>query len=120
MPSAQGERRQVKILVNSKKLKVTAGMREFIAQQAERLGKLNKSVTEVHVYVESVVKRTTSESIATAVTYTIAIPGRVLIVKKKAGDVAEAVTEATDSALRLLRKTYERKLTLKRHRLVIG
>lgn len=101
------------MIVESKKLKVTQALRAFIEAQAEKLLKLEKRVTHIRVYLETIAKKSNDPG-ANSVTFHVSIPGKDLVVKKTAVDMYEAVVDATSGAMRQLRKHYERRRTLKR------
>lgn len=106
----------MKLLINAKKLKVTKAMRDCIDDQLSKLHKLHKSIIEVQVTLESIVKKT-NDPLANAATFIIAIPGKTVVVRERAADMSMAITRAAEASVRQLRKTYEKRLTLKRHRL---
>lgn len=106
----------MKVLVAAKKLEVTGAMRDFIQAHAEKLSKLHKRITQVRVFIEKIPKKN-NDPHANMVTFEIQTPGKNVIVKKRAVDMYQAVVQATQAALRQLRKQYEKRETLKRYRL---
>lgn len=101
------------VIVESKQLKVTQAMRAFAQAQAEKLFKLHKGITKVCIHLESITKKN-NDPFANLVVYRVAVPGRDVIVRKKAVDMYEAIVSATNAAVRRLRKQFERKVTIHR------
>lgn len=101
------------VIVESKKMKVTQAIRVFAEQQAEKLKKLEKGVSQVRIYIEKVANKK-SDTFSNLVTYHIAIPGKDIIVKKHATDMYAAIVDATEGAVRKLRKVSEKRMTMKR------
>lgn len=101
------------VIVESKKMKVTQAIRIFAEKQAEKLKKLEKGVSQVRIYLESVAKKK-SDVHSNIVTYYISIPGKNLVVKKHAVDMYAAIVDATEGAVRKLRKVNEKRMTQKR------
>lgn len=95
------------VIVESKRLKITNALRDFIDKQAEKLTKLGKNVTEVRVYLENDTKKS-SDPQAHSATFKVAIPGKDVVVTKKASDMYVAISGAAGSAFRQLRKRYEK------------
>ncbi len=108
------ERNPMTVIVESKKMKVTQAIRIFAEKQAEKLKKLEKGVSQVRIYLESVAKKK-SDVHSNIVTYCISIPGKDVIVKKRAVDMYTAIVDATEGAVRKLRKVSEKRMTMKRH-----
>lgn len=106
----------MKILVAAKQLEVTQAMRLAIQNQAEKLMRLHKKITQVRVFLEKIPKKN-NDPHANAVTIEVHVPGKNVVVKKTAVDMYLAVNQAVNSALRQLRKQYEKRETLKRYRL---
>ncbi len=102
------------VIVESKRLKVTQALRSYIEQQATKLSKLGKGVTQIRVHLENIPKKTNDPG-ANSVTFHISIPGKDVVVRKTAVDMYEAVVDATSVAMRQLRKNYEKRRTLKRN-----
>lgn len=101
------------VLVQSSSFKVTEALRQFVEAQAEKVLKLGKGVVQIQVYLDSIAKKS-NDPHANKVTYKVSIPGKDIVVKKAAVDMYEAINGATDSAVRQLRKFYERRRTLRR------
>ena len=101
------------VIVESKKMKVTQAIRIFAQNQADKLKKLEKGVSQVRIYLETVAKKK-SDIYANMVTYHVSVPGKDIIVKKHATDMYAAIVDATQGALRKLRKVNEKRKTIKR------
>jgi len=109
------ERIPMTVIVESKKMKVTQAIRIFAQNQAEKLKKIEKGVSQVRIYLESVAKKK-SDARSNIVTYCVKIPGKEIVVKKHAVDMYAAIVDATAGAVRKLRKANEKRMTFKRHR----
>lgn len=94
-------------------MKVTQAIRIFAQEQAEKLQKLEKGVSQVRIYLENVAKKK-SDMYSNIVTYHIAVPGKDIVVKKHAADMYAAIVDATAGAVRKLRKVTEKRVTIKR------
>ncbi|GIK83464.1 MAG: hypothetical protein BroJett025_00860 [Patescibacteria group bacterium] len=101
------------VIVESKKMKLTQAIRIFAENQAEKLKKLEKGVSQVRIYLESVAHKK-SDTYSNIVTYCVSIPGKNLVVKKHAVDMYTAIVDATEGAVRKLRKANEKRMTMKR------
>ena len=101
------------VIVESKKMKVTQAIRIFAQEQAEKLKKLEKSISQVRIHLESVTKKK-SDTHSNIVTYRVLIPGKDIVVKKHAVDMYQAIVDATAGAVRKLRKVSEKRMTAKR------
>ncbi|MBU0979133.1 MAG: HPF/RaiA family ribosome-associated protein [Patescibacteria group bacterium] len=103
----------MKVLVDAKNFVVTAGLRQFVKRQADKLSKVAGKVTAVRVYLESVNKKTNDPQ-AKKVTFTIDIPGGSLVIKKKGVQMYQTIASTSRAALRSLRKRLEKIRSLKR------
>lgn len=101
------------VIVESKQLKVTDALRDFAQSQAEKLFKLQKGITKVRIHLETIAKKS-NDPLANSVVYKVEVPGKDIVVRKKAVDMYEAIVSATDAAVRKLRKRYERKVSASR------
>lgn len=101
------------VIVESKRLKVTQALRAYIEEQADKLAKLGKGITQVRVHLEKIAKKT-NDPHANVVTFHVSIPGKDVVVTKRAVDMYEAIVEATEGAVRQLRKQHEKRRTLRR------
>lgn len=101
------------VIVESKKMRVTQAIRLFAQDHARKLSKLGKSVSQVRIYLENIAKKKMDKH-ANSVTYLISVPGKDIVVKKSAADMYQAIVDATQGAMRKLRKVSERRTTIKR------
>ena len=101
------------VIVESKKMRVTQAIRIFAESQAEKLKKFGKGVSQVRIYLENVAKKK-SDTHSNIVTYCVSIPGKDIVVKKSAVDMYAAIVDATEGAVRKLRKVNEKRMTLRR------
>lgn len=96
------------VIVQAKSLKVTRALQEFIKRQSRKLEKLKDfRVEKVEVYLEQDTKKSTAGK-KVAVKYKIAVPGRDVWVEINGYDFYDAIVDATNAALRKLRKTKEK------------
>lgn len=103
----------MRILVDAKDFPVTAAIRRFVAEQVTKLGKVGKQVKTVRVYLESN-KKKTNDPQANRVTMAVEVPGADVIIKKHGVEMYQTIVAATGTALRHLRKQFERQRTLRR------
>lgn len=102
------------IIVQAKSLKVTRALREFIQRQGQKLSKLKElKVDKVTVYLEQDTKKTT-DSKKVCVKYSIEVPGKALWVEINGYDFYDAIVDATNAALRKMRKSKEKKTDYRR------
>ncbi|MCB9801334.1 MAG: ribosome-associated translation inhibitor RaiA [Pseudomonadales bacterium] len=101
------------VIVESKRMKVTSALRSFIEKQTRKLVKLNKNATQVRVHLETVEKKS-NDPLSNMVTFLIEIPGKNIVITKRAVNMYDAIVDATSGAVRQLRKHYERKQTVYR------
>lgn len=101
------------VIVQAKSMEVTKALRIFINKQAAKLGKIHSKITKVMVYVENVARRDSDPKRA-EVRYKVELPGKDIVVKRRANDLYDAVVDATDSVVRHVRKLKEKNMTKKR------
>lgn len=97
------------VLVQGKTLEVTKSLRAFIMKQAEKLTKVGVRILNVRVYLEQVARKA-NDSKRALVKYKVELPGKDIIVKRRAKDIYEAVVDATDSVVRQVRKLKEKRI----------
>lgn len=103
----------MQVQVASKTLKVTQALRDFAKQQASKLQKLHQRITKIQIFLD---KRTHSKRDRNAlVKYVVSLPGKTIVLKRKAHDMYEAIVDATDQTLRSLRKTKEKQMAKQRN-----
>lgn len=103
------------VIVESKRMKVTQALRQFVEQQTQKIVKLSKPATMVRVNLETVEKKS-NDPLANSVTFRVQTPGKDVVVTKRAVDMYDAIVDASKGAARQLRKYYERQLGSKRLR----
>lgn len=102
------------VIVQTKSLKVTRALREFIQRQGNKLNKLRDlKISKVTVYLEQDTKKP-SDSKKVSVKYNIEIPGKDLWVEINGYDFYDAIVDATNAALRKMRQAKEKKTDYRR------
>lgn len=102
------------VIVQAKSLKVTRALREFIQRQSNKLNKLRDlKISKVTVYLEQDTKKST-DSKKVSVKYNIEIPGKDLWIEISGYDFYDAIVDATDAALRKMRKAKEKRINYRR------
>ena len=98
------------ILIHSKTLQVTRGMRRFVTQQAGRLLKFpGQRIEDVHVFIDSIKLRRGKMTQDARVKVKVSLPGKDVIVTSKAHDLYLAILTALKDAKRIIRKRKEKK-----------
>ncbi len=101
-------------IIQAKNMEVTDAMRQSINQQIKRkISKVGHKISKIRVYLEHL-RTKNSQGYTAKVTFEIEKPGKNVVVCTKAYEFYDAVVDATNSALRQLRKLKEKKITLKR------
>ena len=113
VPHCGMERGTMTVIVESKRMKVTSALRSFIEKQTRKLVKLNKNATQVRVHLETIEKKS-NDPLSNMVTFLIEIPGKNIVITKRAVNMYDAIVDATTGAVRQLRKHYEKKQTVHR------
>lgn len=101
------------VSVQSKTLEVTEAMRQFCLRQAQKLGRFSQKISSINIYIENIAKKKNDPNGA-SVQYSVNLPGRVLVVKRRAVDLYEAIVDATNGIMRRVREAKERRLDKKR------
>jgi ribosomal subunit interface protein len=104
------------VIVESKQLRITQALRDFIERQSLKISKLGRHVFRIRVHLETIGKKNNDPQ-ANSVTYHVEVPGKDIVVQRRAVDMYEAVVDATKAALRHLRKMKEKRVTVKRTKL---
>jgi len=107
------ERKAMVVIVTSKTLHVTQALREMAERQAQKLYRLGKRIIRVRVSLEAVTKKK-NDTHSTVVQYHVELPGKDVVVRRKARDMYEALVDAASSAARQVRKAKEKQATFKR------
>jgi len=89
---------------------VGPSIREFARKQAAKFNKLGKHVIGGRIFLETVSKKHNDPK-ANTVTYEVDIPGKNVIVQARAANLYDAITAATNSATRQVRKVLEKRRT---------
>jgi ribosomal subunit interface protein len=95
-------------------MEVTEALRNHVTKHAEKLSRIGKKVIAVRVFLETVAKKS-NDPHANHVTFRVMVPGKDVVVQKKAVDMYEAVVQAAHAAIRHVRKVAERRITKTRH-----
>lgn len=97
------------VSVQSKTLEVTAALRQFCQKQAAKVGRFSRKISSINIYLENISKKKNDPSGAT-VQYSVNLPGKVLVVKRRAVNMYEAIVDATNGIMRQVREVKERRL----------
>lgn len=100
----------MKIIVQSKTLKVTQALRTFVERQVAKIISRGQKITKVTVMLEKVARKKSDQD-ATAAKVCIKVPGKTLTVQRHAHDLYQAINEAVDRSDRVLRKMKEKRLS---------
>jgi putative sigma-54 modulation protein len=95
------------VTVQSKNLKTTESLRNFLGRQVEKLANHRYPVERVTAFIETV-RRKKNDMMASLVRLQITVPGKVVVVERRGADVYDTITDVTDRADRVLRKSKER------------
>lgn len=102
------------VTVESKRLKLTKALQNFATRYAKKLNKLGAKIIKTRVHLETITKKN-NDPTSNIATYIISIPGKkVLVVRKKAVDLYQAIVDASHEAVRHLRKVREKRLDRQR------
>lgn len=96
------------VIVQSKTFIVTEAIRSFVTRQLGRMFRQRGRISRVMVFLENVPKKKNDLSATTAKIY-VDLPGKNIVAQEKAQDLYLAISEATHSAARQLRKLRERR-----------
>jgi ribosomal subunit interface protein len=102
------------ITVQSKTLEVTDALRAFCEKQAQKMNRFGRRISSINIHIENI-KRKKNDPSAASVQYSVKLPGNVLVVKRTAVNMYEAVVDATNGIMRQVRKTKEKRITKKRN-----
>lgn len=101
------------ITVQSKTLEITDALRAFCEKQARKVNRFGKKISSVNIYIENI-KRKKNDPNSASVLYSVNLPGRVVVVKRKAVNLYDAVVDATQGIMRQIKKTKEKRIEKKR------
>ncbi len=96
------------VLVQAKSIPVTQALYDFVQRQAAKIAKFSGKISQITVYLEQVGKRKTNDPTATIVKYHVKLAGKDVFVSRKAVDMYDAIVDATDRAVRQVRKLKEK------------
>lgn len=102
------------VIVQAKSMSVTQSLRDFATSQARKIAKFSGRISQITVYLEQVTQRKTNDPTVASVKYLVRMPGKDIVVKRKATDMYDAIVDATDRVTRQVRKLKERKISQKR------
>lgn len=104
----------MKILIQSKTLEVSAALRDFVERYAQRLAAHKYRVNTVTVFLENITRKKNDQNAAVA-RLKIDVPGKKdIVVERRAKDLYEAIVDASERAMRYVRKLKEKRLTNQR------
>lgn len=95
------------VLVHSKTLQITEGIREYVVKQVRKIGKFSRKVTAINVFLEVSKNKAGVEQEAVA-KIQVMIPGKDVLTKSKAHDLYLAIHNAMADAGRGLCKRKEK------------
>ncbi len=101
------------VSVQSKTLEITEALRSFCERQANKVSRFSQKISSVNIYIENVAKKKNDPE-AASVQYSVNLPGQVLVVKRRATDLYEAIVDATNGIMRQVRKEKEKRIDKKR------
>ncbi len=113
-PGGEMERDAMTVIVESKRMKVTKALRDFIEKHTRKIVKLHKKATNVRVHLETVHKKS-NDPLSNVVTFLVEIPGKKIVITKRAVNMYDAIVDASQAATRQLRKYCEKRQTLHRN-----
>ncbi|MDA1079950.1 MAG: ribosome-associated translation inhibitor RaiA [bacterium] len=103
----------MQLQVSSKHMDVTPAIRAFANRQASKLVRLSKKIIGAKLFLETIPKKHNDPG-ANTVTYEVEVPGKNVVVQARGSDLYQAITSATNSAARQVRKVFEKRRTKRR------
>lgn len=91
----------MQVLIRAKNFSITQGLQKFADQHAKKLQKPYRRIIRVEAFLDQT--RSTAEATIKAV-----IPGKDIVVNRKAKDMYTALSDALERAHRALRKNGEK------------
>jgi len=101
------------VIVESKTIIITEAIRALATRQARKLFHFGHRISRVKVSLEAITRKKNDTQAAVA-QYVIELPGKDIVVRRRAKDLYLAITEAANHAARSVRKLKEKRLTQKR------
>ncbi len=105
------------ILIQSKTLSVTAGLRSFIERQTRKLFTKSHRIQGVTVFLETIGRRKKNDQSATIARIKLSLPGKDVVVQRRAADLYQAIVEASHSAARQITRVKDKRITKRFRRL---
>lgn len=102
------------VIVQAKSMSVTQSLRNFATSQAKKIAKFSRKISQITVHLEQVNQAKSNDPTVASVKYLVRMPGKDIIVKRKATDMYDAIVDATDRVTRQVRKLKEKKIAQKR------
>lgn len=102
------------VIVQSKTLEITDALRAFCEKQARKVSRFSKKISSINIYIENI-SRKKNDPNAASVQYSVNVPGKVVVVKKTSVNLYDAVVDATNSIMRQVRKSKEKRIDKKRN-----
>lgn len=103
------------VLIESKTIIITEALRAMATRQARKLFHFGASITKVRITLDTIARKK-NDSQAAVVQYSVELPGKDVVVRRRAKDIYLAITEAAAHAARSVRKMKEKKLSIRRQR----
>ncbi|MDQ3008082.1 MAG: HPF/RaiA family ribosome-associated protein [bacterium] len=103
----------MEVIVTSKSLPVTKALQAAAVRQARRLLRMGRKILRVRVSFEAVARKK-NDTHAMVVQYHVEMPGKDVVVKRRARDIYEALVDAAAQAGRQVRKAKEKRLSSRR------
>lgn len=103
------------VIVQSQTMVITEGIRAFALRQLKRLSSRGQKIQNVRVFLETIARKKNDAHAATAKVY-IDIPGKRVVVQRRAKDLYFALSEAAKHAVQQVSRVKERKHDFKMNR----
>ncbi len=104
----------VDVIVESKTIPVTAALRAVAVKQARHILRLGGRILRIRVHLDAIAKKK-NDTHSSVAQFQIELPGKDIVVRRRARDLYLAIIEAAHQASRQVRKLKEKRLTTKRH-----
>ncbi len=101
------------VLVESKTIPVTDALRALAVKQARRISRLGARVLRIRVIFETIGKKR-NDAQATMVQFLVELPGRDVVVRRRARDLYQALIDAAHHTARQVRRAKEKRINLRR------
>ena len=103
----------MRILIASKTLTITQALRAFAIEQASKLQKLHQRIGKVQISLDHKVTGSKRDQNA-IIKYVVSLPGKTIVVRTMASDMYEGIVDATNAAMRQVRKMKEKQIQFSR------